>query len=265
MINEARVVIGGETIIITLSGDTWVAAGATFDAQRQPIIDGLVSLQSESFGWNAVVRPNIPVTAVVRTSATVVTLTLPAIATYNIHTSEAIPPVVPGSAVVGGVAITATPTIIILADEDLMAWKSGDRVRETTTTAGAGTITLAGAVAGFQAFSVIAADQDRVAYAIVGPTTEWETGIGTWATGNLLQRTKILQSSNGGAAVVFSAGVKDVFCTIPAALHLLPANNRQQASDVFIPNRSSSYVSDEYEIMAGKVLELGPNAVLEIG
>ena len=77
-INENDINTGGKTIILTLAGDTWVAAGATFDAQRQNIIDGCVSAQSEAAGWNAV-RPNIPVTSVVRTSSTIVTITLPAL------------------------------------------------------------------------------------------------------------------------------------------------------------------------------------------
>ena len=40
-ITEADIVAGGNTIILTLTDDTWVSAGATFDAQRQAIIDGL--------------------------------------------------------------------------------------------------------------------------------------------------------------------------------------------------------------------------------
>ena len=55
---ESEIVTGGETIIITLTGDTWVAAGATFDAQRQNIIDGMDSAQTEEFGWNNVVKGN---------------------------------------------------------------------------------------------------------------------------------------------------------------------------------------------------------------
>ena len=73
---ESEIVTGGETIIITLTGDTWVAAGATFDAQRQNIIDGMDSAQVEAAGWDAVVKAGLGVSAVVRTSDTVVTITL---------------------------------------------------------------------------------------------------------------------------------------------------------------------------------------------
>ena len=37
---EADIRSGGKTIIITLANDTWAAAGASFDAQRQAIIGG---------------------------------------------------------------------------------------------------------------------------------------------------------------------------------------------------------------------------------
>lgn len=107
---ESDIVVGGETIIITLSGDTWVAAGAAFDAQRANIIQGLDSAQSELTGWNNEVRDKEVVGAVVRTSDTVVTITLSASAAYNITANETVTATVPATAVAGGVAITATPT-----------------------------------------------------------------------------------------------------------------------------------------------------------
>jgi hypothetical protein len=111
VISEAQVFAGGKTIIINLSEDTWVAAGATFDAQRQAIINGLDSDQSYATGWNAEVRDNMAVTAVVRTSDTVVTITLPVSAVYAIDANETVTVTVPASALVGGVEAVATPTI----------------------------------------------------------------------------------------------------------------------------------------------------------
>ena len=90
-----------------------------------------------------------------------------------------------------------------------------DRVQETTTTTGTGTLTLAGAVSGFQSFSVIG-NGNTCYYAIVG-STEWEVGVGTYtSSGTTLSRDTILESSNGGTAVNFSAGTKNVFVTYPA-------------------------------------------------
>jgi hypothetical protein len=98
--------------------------------------------------------------------------------------------------------------------------KVGDRIRETTTTTGTGTITLAGAVSQFQSFqSEYAVGRNRIPYAIVGQSgAEWETGWGTLATTTTLQRNEVVDSSNGGALVNFSAGTKDVFVTPHAKL-----------------------------------------------
>lgn len=90
-----------------------------------------------------------------------------------------------------------------------------DRVKETTTTTGTGTLTLAGAVDGFQAFSVIG-DGNTTFYTITDGT-DWEVGIGTYTlSGTTLSRDTILDSSNSGSAVNWGAGEKEVFCTYPA-------------------------------------------------
>ena len=96
-----------------------------------------------------------------------------------------------------------------------MALVVKDRVRETSTTTGTGTFTLAGAVSGFQTFSSAIGNTNTTYYTIIGGT-EWETGLGTVAAGTLA-RTTVLESSNAGSAVNFSAGTKDVFGTYPAS------------------------------------------------
>lgn len=98
-----------------------------------------------------------------------------------------------------------------------MALVIKDRVKVLATTTGTGTFTLGSAVTGFQDFSVIG-DGNTTYYTIVAQATpDWEVGIGTYtASGTLLSRDTILESSNGGAAVDFPAGTKDVFVTYPA-------------------------------------------------
>ena len=104
------------TIILTLTNDTWVAAGATFNAQRQNIINGLDSAGVEANGWDAVARPAIPVGNVVRTSDTVVTITMPAVPGYNITSTETITATVPASALVtSAVAVVADPVFAIVS------------------------------------------------------------------------------------------------------------------------------------------------------
>lgn len=96
--------------------------------------------------------------------------------------------------------------------------KLADRVKETTTTTGTGAISLGGAAVGYRAFSAAFATGDTVYYCIEGGA-EWEVGIGTLTSGSpwTLARTTILASSNAGAAVNFSAGGKNVFCTAAEA------------------------------------------------
>lgn len=100
-----------------------------------------------------------------------------------------------------------------------MALVVADRVKETTTSTGTGTINLAGAVTGFQTFVAGVGDTNTTYYAIIDPAGgTWEVGIGTVtdATPDTLSRDTIIASSNSGSAVSFGAGNKNVFSTQPA-------------------------------------------------
>ena len=100
-----------------------------------------------------------------------------------------------------------------------MALVLADRVQETTTTTGTGTVTLAGAVSGFQSFSVVG-NGNTTYYTIVDSSTgAWEVGLGTYtSSGTTLSRTTVLSSSNSGSLVNFAAGTKQVFLTYPSAM-----------------------------------------------
>ena len=101
-----------------------------------------------------------------------------------------------------------------------MALVVNDRVKETSTTTGTGTLNLAGAVSGFQTFVAGVGDTNTTYYAIFNQgTTEWEVGLGTVtdAATDTLARTTVISSSNSGSAVDFASGTKDVFCTLPAS------------------------------------------------
>jgi hypothetical protein len=109
-----------------------------------------------------------------------------------------------------------------------MALVLADRVKETTTTAGTGTITLDGAATGFQSFAVIG-NGNTTFYTIAGQTSnEWEVGVGTYtSSGTLLARTTVLSNSAGTqpSALSFSAGTKDVFVTYPAEYAVASTND----------------------------------------
>ena len=99
-----------------------------------------------------------------------------------------------------------------------MALVLKDRVKETATAPGTGTITLGGAASGFQSFSVIG-NTNTTYFAIVdGASGAWEVNYGTYtASGTTLSRNATpLSSSNGGALVNFTGAV-DVFCTYPSS------------------------------------------------
>ena len=103
-----------------------------------------------------------------------------------------------------------------------MALVIKDRVKETTTSTGTGSITLAGAEEKYIAFGSVLSNSDTVYYAIEhsgSGVDEWEVGIGTYtASGTTLSRDTVFASSNSGNKVNFSAGTKDVFVSYPASM-----------------------------------------------
>ena len=94
-----------------------------------------------------------------------------------------------------------------------MALVLADRVQETSTTAGTGTLTLAGATSGYQTFSAGIGNGNTCYYTIQSDTGAWEVGIGTVGAGTLARTTLI--SSSTGSAISFS-GTLTVFVTYPA-------------------------------------------------
>ncbi len=109
-----------------------------------------------------------------------------------------------------------------------MAFIVNDRVKETTTTTGTGTITLLGAVEDFEGFSAGIGDGNTTYYCIFHESdsyNEWEVGYGVFtASGATLTRTAIT-SSNGDSLESFSAGTKSVFCTLPASKGLMKSTD----------------------------------------
>jgi hypothetical protein len=128
-----------------------------------------------------------------------------------------------------------------------MAFVLADRVKETTTTTGSGTITLLGASTGYQSFSAIG-DANSTYYTIAGQqNSEWEVGIGTYtSSGTTLSRDTILASSNSGLVVTFSAGTKDVFVTYPSERSVIGGQG---------------YVENANTIAVSSTINTGSNAI----
>ena len=106
-----------------------------------------------------------------------------------------------------------------------MALAVYDRVQETTTTTGTGSVTLLGAVTGYQTFAAVG-NGNQTYYCIADQGgANWEVGIGTYSTtGPTLARTTVLASSNSGSLVSFTAGTKTAFITYPSEVSVYASN-----------------------------------------
>ena len=106
-----------------------------------------------------------------------------------------------------------------------MALVVKDRVQETASAPGTGTVTLLGASLGYESFSSSIGNGNQTYYCIADQGgNNWEAGIGTVGAGTLA-RTTILSSSNADAIVNFSSGTQAVFCTYPAEIAVYASNS----------------------------------------
>jgi len=124
-----------------------------------------------------------------------------------------------------------------------MAFVVKDRVKETCSAPGTGTVTLLGAVTGYAAFSVIG-NSNSTYYCIADQAgANWEVGIGTYtSSGTTLSRDTVLESSNSNALVNFSAGTKEVFVTYPAerSVFALGAGVTSDTGSIYINKTTAS-------------------------
>lgn len=128
-----------------------------------------------------------------------------------------------------------------------MAFVTADRVKDTSTTTGTGSITVSGAApTGYRTFSAVLGAGDTFYYCIQGQTTaEFEVGVGTYSSANVFARTTVLASSNSGSAVSFSAGTKNVFITLAATrtLQLGPSDTPTAGSVPYGTGSTLAYTS----------------------
>jgi hypothetical protein len=130
-----------------------------------------------------------------------------------------------------------------------MALIVNDRVKETSTTTGTGTISLAGAETGYESFVSGIGTTNTTYYAIeLNSANEFEVGIGTVtdASPDTLSRDTVISSSNGDALVNFSAGTKNVFCTLPAKRAMSPS---MTATDYIVTHATT--LSQDQTIASG--------------
>ena len=144
-----------------------------------------------------------------------------------------------------------------------MALVINDRVKETSTTTGTGTLSLAGAETGYESFVAGIGTTNTTYYAIeLNSAGEWEVGIGTVtdATPDTLSRDTIISSSNSDSLVDFLAGTKTVFCTLPASR----TPSAGMTAQTFV-NTHNSTISDDQTldsgVLAGPVTITGTQVV----
>jgi hypothetical protein len=132
-----------------------------------------------------------------------------------------------------------------------MALVVNDRVKETSTTTGTGTLSLAGAVSGFESFVAGIGTTNTTYYSIVNEDGAFEIGIGTVtdATPDTLSRDTILSSSNSDSAVNFAAGTKDVFCTLPASKAVI----KDSSGNIVANNGSNLTALNATQLTSGTV------------
>jgi len=144
-----------------------------------------------------------------------------------------------------------------------MALVINDRVKETSTTTGTGTFSLAGAETGYESFVAGIGTGNTTYYAIeLNSAGEWEVGIGTVtdATPDTLSRDTIITSSNSDSAVNFSAGTKNVFCTLPAKRTVSPV----MTATGFVVTHASTLDEDQTldsGVLAGPVTVTGTQTI----
>lgn len=144
-----------------------------------------------------------------------------------------------------------------------MALVINDRVKETSTTTGTGTFSLAGAETGFETFVSGVGNGNTTYYAISHDgTNEWEVGVGTVtdAATDTLSRDTIISSSNSDAAVNFTAGGKTVFCTLPAKKTISPVMD----ATTFVVTHNSTLSEDQTldsGVLAGPVTITGTQTI----
>lgn len=118
-----------------------------------------------------------------------------------------------------------------------------DRVQQTGTANTTVSFTLTATTAGYQSFSIVG--NGNTTYYSANDGTNWEVGLGTYATGGTLTRTTILSSSNSGSAVTFT-GTVTVFCDYPAGKAVIQnsaGNVQLDFSNATVLNRNSFQTS----------------------
>ena len=145
----------------------------------------------------------------------------------------------------------------------MTAFVINDRVKQTTTTTGTGTIDLTGTETGFETFVAGIGDGVQTYYAIVHDgTSDFEVGTGTVtdAGTDTLSRQSVISSSNSDNLVDFGSGSKTVFCTLPAKKTISPV---MDATPFVVTHASTLSLNQTIDsgVLAGPVTVTGTQII----
>lgn len=150
-----------------------------------------------------------------------------------------------------------------------MALVVADRVQETTTTSGTGTLTLNGAVTGYKTFGSGIGAGNTTYYTINDPTANvWEVGLGTVGSGTLSRDTVLSNSSGTTAKISLAGNATNVWCDYPAAKAVYQAADGSVTAPVFSASDgilvNSATVTMSYAIPSGSnAIGSGPISVAD--
>jgi hypothetical protein len=145
-----------------------------------------------------------------------------------------------------------------------MAFVSADRVKETSTTTGTGTYSLAGAVTGFRTF-VAGVGNGNTCHYVAEDGTDWEIGLGTVtdAAPDTLARTRVIKSSNGDAAVSWAAGTRTIFCA-PIASRIRDVTSPKGALWDLTMSNAGGDTTNDIQIEAGEAMDESGEVLMQL-
>lgn len=148
-----------------------------------------------------------------------------------------------------------------------MALVLADRVQETTTTSGTGTLTLGGAATGYVAFSATIGNGNTTYYVIQDPIANvWEVGLGTVGAGTLSRDTVLSNSSGTTAKITLAGNLSNVWCDYPASKSVYQASDGSVTVPEIVASNGllvhSNTVSTSFTVPASSnIISAGPITV----
>jgi len=207
---ESEIVTGGRTVILTLTGAVWHADIAADNTRTADLVAGFVAAESEAAGWTAQILAgdgSMDYTDVVRTSDTVVTVTLPASASYSVSTHENITIQIPGSALADGAygkgfTINTVPLKITAGSFALTGTAVAGGVLESEIVTGGETVILTLTA---DAWVATMASDNAITTAFIAAFTGDASGAGSWNDENALAHGNIVRTSDTVVTVTLPA------------------------------------------------------------